>query len=195
MNQAPEQWTKLLHLLVASGADTEDAEKLPASFSAIMAEVLAGKAPFHRAYWLLHGLAYEIDPAYLLMGYRLADTLDQPYALHDVRRSGYFPMDTVLRWADYCREADDFYTGTLLSLWEQCGLRPGLGECLEQTDWAQLTPNAAWRCLKLFRSSWDNWGDLAEAEANAKWAAVRPQVGAMLAAVQSVPAEYQNKCV
>lgn len=195
MNQLPEHWTNLLHLLIASGADTADAEKLPASLGAIIAEVLAGRDPFYRAYWLLHGLALEVAPAYLLAGCRLADALEQSYAFHDVRRSGYFPVETVLRWGEHCREADDFYAGTLLSLWEECGLRPGLGEILEQTDWMQFTPNAAWRCLKLFRGSWDNWGDLPEAEADAKWMVVRPQVGAMLALMQSVPAEYQEECV
>ncbi len=194
MNQLPEHWTDLLHLLVASGADTADAGNLPASFGAMMAEVLAGKDPFYRAYWLLHSLALEIDPAYLLTGYRLADTLEQSYAFHDVRRSGYFPMQTVLRWGEHCRTDSDFYAGLLLRLWEQCGLRPGLGEYLEKADWTRLTPAAAWRVLKLLRGSWDNWGDLPEAEADAKWAAARPLVGAMLTLVQETPSEYQDKC-
>ena len=194
MNQPPEHWTDLLLLLVASGADTSAVEKLPSSFSVILAEVLAGSDSFYRVYWLVHGLALEIDPAYLLAGYRLADALGQTYAFHDVRRSGYFPVETVLRWGEHCRTDSDFYAGLLLRLWEQCGLRPGLGECLEKADWMQLTPGAAWRCLRLFSTSWDNWGDLPEAEADAKWAAVRPQVGALLTLLQSVPADYQNKC-
>ncbi len=201
MSQSPEHWTDLLHLLVASGAAVKDVEKLSPSFGAVLAEVLAGKDSFYRAYWLFAGIAeqidpiYQVDPAYLLAGYRLADALGQTYTFHAVRRSGYFPMQAILRWGEYCREADDYYAGTLLRLWEQCGLRPGLGECLEQTDWTGLTPDAACRCLRLFSTSWDNWSELPEAEAEAKWAAVRPQVGAMLALLQSVPPEYQEKCV
>ena len=194
LNQAPEHWTALLHLLIASGADTEDAGKLPASFTAILAETLAGKDPLYRAYWLLHGLTVKIDPTYLLSGYCLADTLDQSYAFHDVRCSGYCPIPTLLHWGEHCREDSDYYAGILLSVWEQCGLRPGLGEILEQTDWTRLTPNAAWRCVRLFSTSWDSWGDLTEAEAEAKWAAARPQIGAMLALAQEVPSEYQDKC-
>ena len=195
LTQAPEHWTPLLHLLIASGVDTTDVRHLPPLLAEMLSEVLHGKDPFYRAYWLLHGVATQLDPAYLLAGYRLADTLEQTYTFHEVRHSGYCSTSALLRWGGHCRDADDFYTGTLLSLWEQCGLQPGLGEHLEQADYAALTPSAAYRWLKLLRGSWDNGGALSEAEADAKWAAVQSRLGVMMALVQSVPPEYQVKCV
>ena len=194
LTQAPEQWTALLHLLIASGADAADASHLPPEFAEMLAEALAGRDPYYRAYWLLHGLTDAIDPAYLLAGYRLADALEQAYPFHEVRRSGYCSTSTLLRWGEHCREDSDYYAGVLLSVWEQCGLRPGLGEVLQQADYTMLTLNAAWRVLKLLRRSWDNWGDLPEAEADAKWAAVRPFLSAMLTLVQETPPDHQDKC-
>lgn len=188
----PEHWTLLLTLVIESGAY---AIEVPPSFDALLAEVLGGKDAPYRAYWLLHGLAVQIDPAYLLAGYRLADVYEKKSSFHSVRRSGDFSLTTVFRWGDYCREADDFYSGVLLSFWEQCGLRDGLSECLEKTNLVQLTPNGACRWLRLLNYSWDNWGDLTDDEAGKKWAAVRPQMDALTALVQSVPAAYQEKCV
>ncbi|MGI4788450.1 MAG: hypothetical protein ACRYFS_06315 [Janthinobacterium lividum] len=194
ISQPQDQWTVLLHLLIESGAYAVEFQSLSSSFVEMLTEVLLGKDEIYRAYWLMHGLTAQIDSEYLLTGYRLADAYSKSYAFHSVQSSDYFPVLTVLRWGEYCRDADDFYTETLLAFWEQCGLRPGLGECLERLDWTQLTPDAASRCLKLLRCSWDNWGDLPEAEANAKWTAALPFVDTMLALVRDVPSEYQDKC-
>ncbi len=192
VSQPPEHWTLLLTLVIESGAYAVVPQL---SFSGILAEVLDGKDAPYRAYWLLHGLTTQGDPEYLLAGYRLADAYDETYVFHSAGRNGYFPLTTVLAWGDYCRDADDFYAGTLLHLWRQCGLRGGLGECLEKIDLPRLTTDAAWRFLKLLRGSFDNWGELNDDKADTKWAAVRPLMGDLIALVQSVPAVYQDKCV
>ena len=192
VSQPPEFWTPLLRLVIASGAY---AAEIPLRFGAMLAEVLAGKDPFYRAYWLLHGLTTQIDPAYLMDGYRLADACGKNYVFFSIERSDYFPLAATLRWGDHCRNADNFYPDILLSLWEECGLRAGLGQCLEQADCTQMTPDAATRFLKLLHSSWDNWGDLEDNEADAKWAAVRPMMAEIIELISSVPAAYQDKCV
>ncbi len=196
VSQSPEHWTALLHLLIEAGAYTAELPPLfGEALAEVLAEVLAGKDALYRAYWLLHGLTTGIHPTYLLAGYHLADVCDQIYAFHAVKRSGYFPLAKALQWGGYCHDADDFYVGILLPLWEECGLRDGLGEWLERTDYTQMTPDAATRFLQLLRGSWDNWGDLTDDEGDARWAAVRPQVDTLTALVQSVPAAYQDKCV
>ena len=190
--QPPEHWTTLLHLLIESGAHT--VEMLP-SFSEMLAKVLGGNDPVYRAYWLLHGLTTQISPAYLLAGYRLADVFNIPYKFHTIRRSSDFPLQTVLGWGAYCQGSGNYYPGMLLSFWEQCGLRDGLGECLEKTDYAQLTPNAACCWLALLESPyWDDWGDLPDDEASGKWTAAQPWLEPMTTLLQEVLPAYQNKC-
>ena len=192
VTQPPEQWTNLLTLVIESGAY---AAAPPPSFGAMLTEVLGGKDAPYRAYWLLHGLTTQVDPVYLLAGYRLTDACEKKSSFHHIRRSGYFPSKAVLLWGEHCREADSFYPGLLLFFWEQCGLRDGLGECLEQADCTRMTPNAAYRFLRLLENSWAEWNDTPDEEANAKWAAVRPVMGNVIALVQGVPAAYQDKCL
>ncbi len=192
VTQPPEHWTALLHLLIASGAYLAE---LPPSFGELLTEVLGGRDPIYRAYWLLHGLTTQIDPSYLLAGYRLADTCEVSYKFHAVRRSGDFPFSAVISWGEYCQGGEDYYAGILLSFWEQCGLRDGLGECLVKTDYAKLTSDAAYRWLLLLDESWSHWGRLTEVEADAKWEAVQPYMADMTALAQSVSAAYQHKCV
>lgn len=191
----PHQQTPMLHLLIASGADAVAMQDLPPHFSEMLAETLSGTDPLYRAHWLLHGLTTGIAPDYLLAGYEIADAYGQSYSFHAVRQSGAFPLQTVLAWGAHCREASEFYSGALLHLWEQCGLRAGLGEHLERTNWAQHPPAVAWRCVILYASSWANWGDLADKEADAKWQAARPLLGAWETLLHSIPVPYQEKCV
>ena len=190
-----EMWTPLLSLLAASGAHAVPVQDLPPSFAEHLAEALTGTDPLYRAYWLLHGLMSGIAPEYLMAGYRLADAHGQPHTFHAVRRSGYFPAPMIRRWGAHCRACQKFYSGLLLTLWEQCGLRPGLGECLEKTDWTGFAPDVAYRCLRLFAASWDNWGDLPEEQAEAKWQAARRHLGALGATLRGIPEEFQEKCV
>ena len=192
VSQPPEQWTILLCLLIESGTY---AVVPPSSFGEILAEVLRGEDVPYRAYWILHGLTTQIDPAYLLTGYRLADACEKAYPFHRIRKSGFCTLQTLLKWGNYCLDADNFYPGTLLSLWEECGLRNGLAECLEQAYCTQMTPNAAYRFLRLLENSWAEWNEPPDDEADAKWAAVRPLMDDLIALVQSVPAAYQDKCV
>ena len=187
--------TPLLCLLIASGAYAANVETLPPSFAEQLAEVLGGPDSLYRGYWLLRGLTVGIAPEYLLMGYHLADTYTQSYRFHMVQKSGFVPLSTFHRYAAHCRPVDDFYAGMLLRLWEQCGLRPGLGECLEKAELTRYTPEVTWRCLLLYGTSWDNWGDLSEEQADAKWRAARPQMAALQSTLQSVPPEFQEKCV
>lgn len=195
LDQSPEHWTSLLYLLIASGADTFDVRQRPPAFDAVFAETLDGADPFYRAYWLLHGLTNGINPEYLRAGYQLADTLEMPYKFHEIRFSGYGPTQTLLEWGDYCRDAAGYFSGLLLSLWVECGLRAGLGEHLGQTDYTQLTSSAAYRWLRLLNDSWSDLGTLTEAEASAKWQAAKPCLASMAALTRSVPAAYQEKCV
>lgn len=192
VSQPPEQWTLLLTLVIESGVY---ATQQPPLFGELLTEVLGGKDAPYRAYWLLHGLTTQIDPAYLLAGYRLADTYAEAYVFHSIKRSSCFSLAKVLQWGEYCRNADDFYPYLLLSLWEDCGLRSGLGESLEQADFTQMTPSAASRFLRLLESSWVTWSGLPDDKANAKWMAVRPLMDDLIILVQSVPAAYQDKCV
>lgn len=189
------QWTPFLHLLIMSGAYAVPARELPPAFADQMEGVLTGVDPLYRAYWLLHGLTTSVTTDYLVAGYDLADAFDQAFAFHTAEKSGYFPQATVLQWGEHCRSSDNFYAGMLLRLWQQCGLRPGLGEFVEQVNWEQFAPDAACRCLRLFATSWDNWDDLSETQAGAKWLAVWPMLGAIKTLLESVPAEYQEKCV
>lgn len=190
-----EQRTPFLHLLIASGAYAVKVRDLSLSFADQALEVLNGSDALYRAYWLLRGLATGIEADYLMTGYRLADAYGKSYAFHAVRRSGYVPLPTFRQYAAHCRSASDFYEGTLLRLWEQCGLRPGLGDYLEKTDWTRYAPETAWRCLRLYATSWDNWGELPEDQPEAKWQAVCPQLEELEATLQSVPPEFQEKCV
>ncbi len=189
----PQHWTLLLTLVIESDAYVI---QVPPSFDALLAEVLDGKDAPYRAYWLLHGLAREISPEYLLAGYRLADVCEVSYKFHAVRRSGDFPLSAVVSWGEYCQGVEDYYAGILLSFWEQCGLRDGLGEWLENTDFTQMTPDAASYWLRLLESPyWNDWGDLPDAEANAKWTAAQPWLEPMTTLLQEVPPAYQDKCL
>ena len=190
--QPPEHQDLLLTLVILSGAYSA---AVPPPLGELLAETLGGKDAPYRTYWLLHGLTTGIDPAYLVTGFRLTDAYDKTFKFHEIKRSGYFPMSAVIRWGDYCRDADNFYSGLLLSFWQECGLRDGLGRCLEQADCTQMTANAAYRFLRLLSYSWAQWGDSPDGEADAIWAAVRPLMGNLIALVQSVPAAYQDKCV
>ncbi len=192
VSQPPEQWTLLLTLVIESGAY---AAAPPLSFSELLTEVLGGKDAAYRAYWLLHGLTTQIDPAYLLAGYRLADACEVSYKFHAVRRSGDFSLSAVVSWGEYCQGGEDYYGGILLSFWEQCGLRDGLGKWLENTDFTQMTPDAASYWLRLLESPyWNDWGDLPDDEVNAKWTAAQPWLEPMATLLQEVPPAYQNKC-
>lgn len=191
-----EHQTPVLGLLALSGAFGVDALALPAPlFAECLAEALGGPDRLYRAFWLLRGLTTGVAPEFLRAGYQLADRYEQSYEFHRVHQSGDFPFNAVVRWGEQCRAADGFYAGTLLSLWEQCGLHPGLGAWLETVDRAQYTPEVAWLCLRLYAETWDKWHELSEAQAEAKWQAVRPFLGAMEDLLGSVAPAWREKCV
>lgn len=188
-----EQRTPLLHLLIASGAYTVSAQDLPPSLTEQLAEVLSGADPLYRAYWLLHGLTTGIAPDYLVAGFRLADAYEINYAFHNVTRSGCFPAQAVSDLWRHLAPADGFYPGSALMLWRQCGEQEGLGELIKAVNWAQYSPDVAYRYHRLFSDR--SWDDLTPKERAVKWPVVREQRGAIEALLQVVPEDYQRKCL
>ena len=191
----PTQQTPLLGLLIASGASAVSAADLPPLFAEHLEEALGGRDPLHRAYHLLHGLTVGIAPDYLRAGFFLADAYmpDRDHSFDTVRQSGHFPLPTAVEIEAHCRGDEGFYPGMLLRLWEQCGLYPGLGEAVEKMPWTRYAPEVACRCLRLYIDSWNCWDELSERQAAAKWEAVRPFLGGLEAALESVSPEFQGK--
>lgn len=191
----PEEWrTPFLHLLIASGAHTEEVQGLPPTFPEHLAEVTSGPTPIYRLYWLLNGLAIGIAPDYLLSGFRLANRYRREYDFHDVRRSDYFPEAAALALWEHFQNDTEFSVWSALNLWRRCGEREGLGELFEILTWTRYQSDVADRYLHLY-AGYGSDDDLPEEQAAVKWRFVRQQATAMDDLLRSVPEAYQLKCI
>lgn len=191
----PAEWrVSFTCLLAYTQAYRVDPRNLPRTVLKSFGEMDAQPYPVYRLYCLLLGLTRNVDGDYLLVGFELANAYHPKRCFYHVEQSGSYPLEAVERCTAYMRSAfSATYEDTPLLMWDGCGVLPGFGKMLAQTDWSRFAPDVARAYVQLFTNGlWQEW-TLAQKIDCWRWLRqIKPQLDWLL---EQTPAEYQPKCL